>query len=214
MLSAETVRKFKRNQQLAKKAALRQGLQGEQKNKKTATNGPPTIDSIVGDPTPKHSSHYSLKALAYKGESVFTSYSHSELKFIMSGYGLTYSRANKTKQSEKLATILKMSPVMPNPEKLTKENFDLIKKGPLHAETTDNNPEVQDPQVADTSNEAIGIMEGQATNPQTQTTGKCKVYSNNHHIINNNKLLDEVLMISGIIIVEVSVIGRSRRPIH
>ena len=129
MLSAETVRKFKRNQQSEKKAALRQGLQGNKKNKKSSTNVLPTINSIIEDPIPKHSSHCSLKSLAYREDSVFTLYSHSEMKFIMIGYGLKYSMDNKTKQSEKLSAIVKKCQLMPNPETLTNENFDLIKKG-------------------------------------------------------------------------------------
>ena len=114
MLLAETICKFKRDRQLEKKSALRQGLQGQGKNKsiKNPKDNVPTIKSIIDEPRPKHSSHYSLKALAYKNVSVFTAYPHSELRFILSGYGAGYSKANKAKQSEKLASIIKGSTVM------------------------------------------------------------------------------------------------------
>ncbi len=50
MMSAETVRKFKRVNQLKKSSALRQGLQAksEKKQKKSAENVP--IASIITDP--------------------------------------------------------------------------------------------------------------------------------------------------------------------
>lgn len=41
MLSAETIRKFKRDRQLKKKAALRQGLQGQGKTKDTTYKSDP-----------------------------------------------------------------------------------------------------------------------------------------------------------------------------
>ena len=140
MLSAETIRKFKRDRQLEKKSALRQGLQGQGKNKsiKNPKENVPTIKSIIDEPCPKHSSHYSLKALAYKNVSVFTAYSHSELRFILSGYGAGYSKANKAKQSEKLASIIKDSTVMPHPEKLTNDNYGTIMKGGSHSVESTN----------------------------------------------------------------------------
>lgn len=168
MLSAETIRKFKRDRQLKKKAALRQGLQGQGKTKDTTyKSGPkytfvPSIKSIIDEPVPKHSSHYSLKALAYKYTSVFTAYSHSELKFMMMSYGVGYSRANKVKQSERLASIIKEFTVMPNPEKLTNENYDIIKNSGPHSEST-NAMEYESVEQSDTIQDSAG--------PTLQTTG-------------------------------------------
>ncbi len=54
----------------------------------------------------------------------------------MSGYGAGYSKANKAKQSEKLASIIKGSTVMPHPEKLTNDNYGTIMKGGSHSEST------------------------------------------------------------------------------
>lgn len=59
MLSAETIHKFKRDRQLPKKAALRQGLQGQGKSNKIPKERTlPTIKSLIDEPAPKLSSHY------------------------------------------------------------------------------------------------------------------------------------------------------------
>ena len=154
---------------MKKKAALRQGLQGQGKTKDTThKSGPkytsvPSIKSIIDEPVPKHSSHYSLKALAYKDTSVFTAYSHSELKFMMMGYGAGYSRANKVKQSERLlASIIKEFTVMPNPEKLTNENYDMIMNSGPHSDST-NAMECEPVEQSDTIQDSAG--------PTLQTTG-------------------------------------------
>ena len=151
MLSAEAIRKFERDRQLKKKAALRQGLQNQGKDT-TCNSGPkytsvPSIKSIIDEPVPKHSSHYSLKAFAYKDTSVFTAYSHSELKFMM---------------SERLASIIKEFTVMPNPEKLTNENYDMIKNSGPHSEST-NAMECESVEQSDSIQDPAG--------PTLQTTG-------------------------------------------
>ena len=165
MLSAETIRKFKRDRQLKKKAALRQGLQGQGKDT-TCKSGPkytsvPSIKSIIDEPVPKRSSHCSLKALAYKDTSVFTAYSLRD-KVYDDGRGAGYSRANKVKQSERLTSIIKEFTVMPNPEKLTNENYDMIKNSGPHSEST-NAMECESVEQSDTIQDPAG--------PTLQTTG-------------------------------------------
>ena len=129
MMSAETVRKFKRLNQLKKSSALRQGLQAKSERKaKKLQQRNVTIASIITDPSPKAATHYSLKAQACKGDHVFECYSHIELNFIMMGYNVPPSNGNKKKKSKTLADTLRASgEEMPSPNKLSQETYDTIK---------------------------------------------------------------------------------------
>ena len=82
---------------------------------------------------------------------------------MMMGYGAGYSRANKVKQSERLlASIIKEFTVMPNLEKLTNENYDMIKNSGPHSEST-NAMECETVEQSDTIQDSAG--------PTLQTTG-------------------------------------------
>ena len=86
MMSAETIRRIKRNYELQKTSALRQRLQVKASKKAKCVIGIPTISGIISEPVPKSATHFSLKAIAYKGEHSFVSLSAMDIKFIMMGY--------------------------------------------------------------------------------------------------------------------------------
>ena len=83
---------------------------------------------MIKDQFPKAATHFSLKALAYKGDNVFEPYSHIELNFIMMAYNIPTSNDNKKKKSRTLAEVLRASgEEMPSPEKLTQEMYEMVK---------------------------------------------------------------------------------------
>ena len=128
MMSAETVRNFKKLNQLKKSSALRQGLQAKAEKKAKKSDGRVTTASMIKDQFPKAATHFSLKALAYKGDNVFEPYSHIELNFIMMAYNIPTSNDNKKKKSRTLAEVLRASgEEMPSPEKLTQEMYEMVK---------------------------------------------------------------------------------------
>lgn len=128
MMSAETVRKFKRAYQLKKSSALRQGLQGKSNKKAKRIEGMPTVSSIIAEALPKTASHFSLKAFAFKGDDeIFVIMSAIDIKFVMMGYSLQPTRENKKTMSKKLVEALKLSEVMPEPAKLSQQAYDSLK---------------------------------------------------------------------------------------
>lgn len=141
-MSAETIRRIKRNYELKKTSALRQRLQVKASKKAKCVIGIPTISGIISEPVPKSATHFSLKAIAYKGEHSFVSLSAMDIKFIMMGYDLDIS-GNKKQLSEKLVTKLKSSEAMPKPGELTQELYDNMRRKTTNlsagdAETTTN----------------------------------------------------------------------------
>jgi Flp pilus assembly protein TadB len=90
-------------------------------------DGCPSIQSIIADPIPKLATHFSLKALAYKGYNAFDSYSHIDLNFIMMAYTVQLTRGSKKSKREKLLQTLKTSDTMSNPGKLTQDEYNKLK---------------------------------------------------------------------------------------
>ena len=107
MMSAETVRKFKRLNELKKSSALRQGLKAKAEKKMKKPDGIVSVTNIITDPLPKSATHFSLKAMSCKGDNVFECYSPMDLNFIMLGYDAPPSNENKKKKSKTLVDIIK-----------------------------------------------------------------------------------------------------------
>ena len=102
--------------ELKKSSALRQGLQAKAKKKMKKPDGIVSVRSIIADPLPKSATHFSLKAMSYKGGHVFECYSHMDLNFIMLGYGVPVNNENKKQKSKTLVDVIKASSEeMPKP---------------------------------------------------------------------------------------------------
>ena len=127
MMSAETVRKFKRLNEFEKSSALRQGLQAKAEKKMKKPDGIVSVTNIITDPLSKSATQFSLKAMPCRGDNVFECYSHMDLNFIMLGYDVPPSNENKKKKSKTLVDIIKTcGEVMPRPDKLTQEVYNAI----------------------------------------------------------------------------------------
>ena len=153
MMAAETIKKFKRSHQLKRSSALRQGLQAKCATKRNKqSQGVPTISSIITEPVPKSATHFSLKALAYKSDTaVFEGYSHVDIDFIMMGYNLPRSHDNKKRKSRILVETLKVSEVMPCPERLSQEQYDNMKTMARRTTAVNANQTTQEPEHPSTS---------------------------------------------------------------
>ena len=95
--------------QLKRSYALRQDLQAKCATKKSKqSQGLPTISSIITEPVPKSSTHFSLKALAYKSDTaVFEGCYHVDIDFIMIGYTLPPSHDNIKEKVKNLGGNIK-----------------------------------------------------------------------------------------------------------
>ena len=70
-----------------------------------------------------------MKTQAQKGPDVFYHFSHAELRFILLGYALPYSKDKKKYHCAAFTQTLKASGnAMPCPENLTQESFDSLKR--------------------------------------------------------------------------------------
>lgn len=143
MMAAETIKKFRRSHQLKRSSALRQGLQARGTKKSKQSQGIPTISSIITEPHPKSATHFSLKALAYKSDTVFECYSHMDIDFIMMGYNLPPSHDNKKRKSKILVETLKVTDIMPCPEQLCQQHYSNMKTIRKTTTAVDTNQSIQ-----------------------------------------------------------------------